>query len=145
MKICRFDDDRLGLVKDDEILDVTAALEVLPAVRWPVPQGDLLITHLDQVLARVRELEAKAVKKSLSQVKLKVNGEIRQNANTRDLVYNVERLIEYASSFYTLLPGDIIFTGTPEGVGPVKPGDVISAEIQSVGKFDIRVAMEYAG
>lgn len=108
MKICRFDDDRLGLVKDDEILDVTAALEVLPAVRWPVPQGDLLITHLDQVLARVRELEAKAVKKSLSQVKLKVNGEIRQNANTRDLVYNVERLIEYASSFYTLLPGDII-------------------------------------
>lgn len=290
MKICRFDDDRLGLVKNDEIFDVTAALDVLPAVRWPCPQGDLLIMHLDQVLARVRELEATAARKPLSQavlkspvanpskiinapinyhahidesvkdqgiahgrevkgkniwdwglflkansaligageeialrfpdrrndhelelaviigkrcnkvsaadaldyvagyaigldmtirgpelpsfrksvdtyavcgpwmvtkdeiadpnnlnLLLKVNGAIRQNANTRNLVYNVQSLIEYASSFYTLLPGDLIFTGTPEGVGPVQPGDIISAEIESIGKFDIRVASAYAG
>jgi 2-keto-4-pentenoate hydratase/2-oxohepta-3-ene-1,7-dioic acid hydratase in catechol pathway len=289
MKICRFDDNRLGLVKGNDVLDVTAALDILPAARWPLPQGDLLVEHLDQVLARVRQLEAKAARKPLSQVtlkspvpnpskiinapanyqkhrdeaqkdpgishgrvpkkdmsewglflkansaligsgeeialrfphrrndheielavvigktcnkvkkedalnyvagyaigldmtvrgpevpsfrksidtyavcgpwlvtkdevadpnslnlSLKVNGEIRQDSSTRELIYNVERLIEYASSFYTLLPGDLIFTGTPDGVGPVKPGDVLSAEIESVGKFDIRIAADYAG
>jgi 2-keto-4-pentenoate hydratase/2-oxohepta-3-ene-1,7-dioic acid hydratase in catechol pathway len=56
------------------------------------------------------------------------------------MVYNVHRLIEYATSMYTLYPGDLIFSGTPEGVGPVKPGDTISAEIERVGRFDIRVA-----
>lgn len=288
MKLCRFDHDRLGLIQGDVVLDITEALAALPAVRWPLPQGDLLIAHLDKVLAKARALETTAAKKPLSQVRLKspvanpskivnapinyqkhldeakadpaiavnktikniwdwglflkansaligageeialrfperrndhevelvvvigrscnkvkkehaldyvagyaigldmtirgpelpsfrksvdtyavcgpwlvtkdevadpnalqlslkVNGEIRQNANTRDLVYNVERLIEYASSFYTLLPGDLIFTGTPEGVGPVKPGDLLTAEIQSVGKFDIRIADAYAG
>jgi 2-keto-4-pentenoate hydratase/2-oxohepta-3-ene-1,7-dioic acid hydratase in catechol pathway len=290
MKICRFDDNRLGLVQGDEVLDVTEALNVLPALHWPVPQGDLLIKNLETVLARVRELAPSASKKPLSQVTLlspianpskivnapinyqkhleeghrdpginhgretknkniwdwglflkansaligageeialrfperrndheielavvigkicnkvqkedaldyvagyaigldmtvrgpelqsfrksvdtyavcgpwfvtkdeiadpnnldlllKVNGEVRQDANTRDLIYNVQRLIEYASSFYTLLPGDLIFTGTPAGVGPVKPGDVLSAEIQSVGKFEIRIARDYAG
>ena len=74
---------------------------------------------------------------------LRVNGELRQNSNTRRLVYNIERLIEYATSFYTLYPGDLIFSGTPEGVGPVKPGDLISAEIERVGRFDIRVAGAY--
>ena len=56
---------------------------------------------------------------------LDVNGERRQNSNTADLIYNCRRLIEFASSFYTLYPGDLIYTGTPEGVGPVKPGDTI--------------------
>ncbi len=74
---------------------------------------------------------------------LRVNGELRQNSNTRRLVYNVERLIEYATSFYTLYPGDLIFTGTPEGVGPVKPGDLITAQIERIGRFDIRVADKY--
>ena len=54
-------------------------------------------------------------------------------------------LVEYASSFYTLYPGDIILTGTPEGVGPVRPGDEIRAGIERVGEFTIRVAPEYAG
>ena len=76
---------------------------------------------------------------------IRVNGELRQSSNTRHLVYNVERLIEYASSTYTLHPGDVIMTGTPAGVGPVKPGDLLSAEIQSIGRFDIRIASEYAG
>ncbi len=58
-------------------------------------------------------------------LKLDVNGEVRQNTNTSDLIYNVQKLIEFASSFYTLYPGDVYYTGTPEGVAPVKPGDVI--------------------
>lgn len=56
---------------------------------------------------------------------LAVNGEVRQKSSTSALIYNCSRLIEFASSFYTLYPGDLIYTGTPEGVGPVKPGDVI--------------------
>jgi 2,4-diketo-3-deoxy-L-fuconate hydrolase len=56
---------------------------------------------------------------------LTVNGETRQNSNTKMLIYDCRRLIEFASSFYTLYPGDLIYTGTPEGVGPVKPGDII--------------------
>jgi 2,4-didehydro-3-deoxy-L-rhamnonate hydrolase len=56
---------------------------------------------------------------------LTVNGEVRQKSNTNMLIYNCRRLIEFASSFYTLYPGDLVYTGTPEGVGPVKPGDVI--------------------
>ena len=75
---------------------------------------------------------------------IKVNGELRQHSNTRYLVYDVQRLIEYASSMYTLYPGDILMTGTPAGVGPVKPGDLLSAEIEAIGRFDIRVAPAYA-
>jgi 2-keto-4-pentenoate hydratase/2-oxohepta-3-ene-1,7-dioic acid hydratase in catechol pathway len=56
---------------------------------------------------------------------LEVNGETRQKSNTSQLIYNCRRLIEFASAFYTLYPGDLIYTGTPEGVGPVKPGDTI--------------------
>jgi 2-keto-4-pentenoate hydratase/2-oxohepta-3-ene-1,7-dioic acid hydratase in catechol pathway len=54
-----------------------------------------------------------------------VNDQQKQNANTSDMVYSMERLIEFASSFYTLHPGDLYFTGTPEGVSPVVSGDVV--------------------
>jgi 2,4-diketo-3-deoxy-L-fuconate hydrolase len=74
-------------------------------------------------------------------VTLTVNGEVRQNSNTSDLIYSCRRLIEFASSFYTLYPGDLLYTGTPEGVGPVKPGDVIvcrSAPVLGELKIDVR-------
>jgi len=58
-------------------------------------------------------------------IELRLNGEVRQKSNTSELIYGVERLIEFASSFYTLYPGDLIYTGTPDGVGPVKAGDMI--------------------
>jgi 2-keto-4-pentenoate hydratase/2-oxohepta-3-ene-1,7-dioic acid hydratase in catechol pathway len=75
---------------------------------------------------------------------IQVNGEMRQQSNTRHLVYDVPRLIEFASSFYTLYPGDILMTGTPEGVGPVRPGDRIEAGIAGIGEFRMRVAPAYA-
>ena len=68
-----------------------------------------------------------------------VNEELRQKANTRDLIFDIPKLIEYASSFYALHPGDIIMTGTPEGVGPVKAGDVMHVEFQEIGKMDVKV------
>lgn len=288
MKICRFDDDRLGLVQGDDVLDVTAALDAIPVQRWPIALGDPLITNLEPVVERIRALASSAPRRKLAGVKLKspvanptkivnapinyqahideskkdqgiahgrdltnksiwdwglflkansaligpgqeirlrfpdrrndhevelaviigkrcnhvkkddalqyvagyaigldmtirgpelqcfrkspdtyavcgpwlvtkdeivdpnnlnlklwVNGEPRQSSNTSRLVYNVHKLIEYATSFYTLYPGDLLFTGTPEGVGPVKPGNVITAEIEKIGRFDIRVAPEY--
>ncbi|MBM3601588.1 MAG: fumarylacetoacetate hydrolase family protein, partial [Alphaproteobacteria bacterium] len=70
---------------------------------------------------------------------IQVNGTVRQKSNTRYLDFDVERLIEFASSFYTLLPGDIIMTGTPAGVGPVAPGDIMSAEIAGIGAMEVKV------
>jgi len=288
MRICRFDNDRLGLAKGDEVLDVTPAIEVIPPQRWPIALGDPLVANLDRVLERVRELEATAPRRRLADVQLKspvanptkivnapinyqahideakadpklgggrklnhitdwglflkatsaligpgeeirlrgadkrndhevelavvigrecrkatlenaldfvagyaigldmttrgpempswrksvdtyavcgpwlttkdevpdpnnlrlsikVNGQTRQDSSTSRMVYNVHKLIEYATTMYTLYPGDLIFSGTPEGVGPVQPGDVLTAEIERVGRFDIRIAAEYAG
>ncbi len=289
MRICRFDDDRLGVIEGDQVLDVTPALAEIPMQRWPLAQGDPLIAHIDRVVAAAKSLLPSAPRKPVASVRLlapvpnpskivgapinyndhieeskqdpgiahgrtnirhisdwglflkansslvgageeirlrfpdrrndhevelaivigrrgdrirkeqaldyvwgysigldmtvrgpelqcfrksidtysvlgpwivskdevadpgaldlsiRVNGELRQNSNTRYLVYDVRRLIEYASSMYTLHPGDIIMTGTPAGVGPVRPGDLLTAEIQSIGRFDIRIAPEYAG
>ena len=289
MKLCRYNDNRIGLVEGDEVLDVTGALDVIPYQRYPLPHYDVMIEHLDGVLARAKALAPKAPRVKASTVKflspvanpnkiinapinyqahideaahdkalsagatgkqtmfigdwglflkansamigwgeevkvrfpqrrtdheieliaiigktchkatqanaldfvagyamgldmtvrgtedrsqrksvdtycvvgpylvtkdevpdpnnldltISVNGELRQKSNTSRLVWKLEKLIEYATEWYTLYPGDILLTGTPEGVGPVKPGDVMQAEIERVGKFDIRVAKEF--
>jgi 2-keto-4-pentenoate hydratase/2-oxohepta-3-ene-1,7-dioic acid hydratase in catechol pathway len=77
-------------------------------------------------------------------MRLAVNGAPRQKASTRDMIFDTARLIEYASSFYTLHPGDLIFTGTPEGVSEVRPGDILDAEIEGVGAMRIAIAKEYS-
>ena len=282
MKLCRFGDNRLGLVTGDQVRDVTAALDVLPAARYPYPHGDMLIANLPKLAARVGELagsapvlalndcklltpianagkvvaapvnykkhleearadpelhhqnqiaeiqrvglflkatssvigpsedivirhpdrrtdheielaavigrtankvtrgaaldciagyciglditvrgpEERSLRKSIDtytvlgpwfmtadevgnaselDLELTVNGEPRQKANTRDLVIGIADLIVFASSFYTLHPGDVILTGTPEGVGPIKPGDTIEARISKVGAMQVAV------
>ena len=63
----------------------------------------------------------------------RVNGEVKQHTNTDDLIFTVAQLIAYISEAVTLLPGDVIMTGTPSGVGPVQPGDVVEIEISGVG------------
>ena len=68
-----------------------------------------------------------------------VNGETRQDANTEDFVIDVPGLIEMASNFYTLHPGDVIYTGTPQGVGSVKPGDTMVAAIEGIGSMTVAV------
>ena len=62
-----------------------------------------------------------------------VGGEVRQHARTSDLMRGVPELICYVSAVMTLLPGDVILTGTPAGVGPMEPGDEVSVTIQGVG------------
>lgn len=287
MKICRFDENRLGVVEGDAVLDVTGALDVIPPMRYPAPLGDQFIANFSAVLERISALKAGAPRVALANVKLlppvgnptkivnapinyvkhidesnadpnikhgrtnithisdwglflkatssligfgsevkllypdrrndhelelaviigtqgrniavadarkhvvayslgldmttrgkellswrksadtyavlgpwlttadevgdpnkldlvlKVNGEVRQSANTSDLVYNVDKLVSWASEKYTLYPGDIILTGTPEGVGPVVPGDVMHCYIQNVASGEMRVASQY--
>ena len=75
---------------------------------------------------------------------IKVNGETRQDSNTSYLIFDIQKLIEYASRFYTLHPGDIIMTGTPEGVSQVNPGDLMEARIEGIGSMQIAIAKSWA-
>jgi 2-keto-4-pentenoate hydratase/2-oxohepta-3-ene-1,7-dioic acid hydratase in catechol pathway len=283
MQLCRFGYDQLGVVEGDVVRDVTAALELLPSERYPLPQVDLLMARLPQIRVRIAEIladaetyaledvtllspvanpgkiiaapvnyrkhldEARAdaeihhqnqvadihraglflkassslagpsaelvirhpeartdheielavvigrtgdrvpraralahvagyciglditergpqersLRKSIDgysvlgpwmttadelfdpsglELELKVNGEVRQKANTRDLIVDVADLIVLASSYYTLHAGDVIMTGTPEGVGPLASGDVIDASISGIGQMRVKVA-----
>jgi 2-keto-4-pentenoate hydratase/2-oxohepta-3-ene-1,7-dioic acid hydratase in catechol pathway len=64
-----------------------------------------------------------------------VNGEKRQSSNTRQLIFSVEQIVAFASGVMTLLPGDVIATGTPSGVGPLKPGDEVTVKIAGIGEL----------
>jgi 2-keto-4-pentenoate hydratase/2-oxohepta-3-ene-1,7-dioic acid hydratase in catechol pathway len=259
MRLCRFDTGRLGVVEGDTLKDVTAALDVLPVYRYPLPACDPLILNLHAVTDRIRTLLRNAdtvplskatilspvanpgkvvaapvnYQKHLDEVRgdealhhqnpintihkaglflkatsalagpgegialrkldrrndheielafvigkvarnvskadalgyvatyailgpwlvtadeipepnvldlnLSVNGQPRQSSNTRNMILGVRELIELASSFYTLYPGDVFFTGTPEGVSPIEPGDTIHASIERIGSMDVKV------
>jgi 2-keto-4-pentenoate hydratase/2-oxohepta-3-ene-1,7-dioic acid hydratase in catechol pathway len=79
-------------------------------------------------------------------ISITVNGEIRQSSNTSQLIYSCRRLIEFASAFYTLYPGDLVYTGTPDGVAPVKPDDVIVCRSSPVlGELKISVRAHELG
>lgn len=82
------------------------------------PVGPWIETDLDPARTRLRG---------------RLNGALVQECDTSDLLFGVDSLVEYLSSFITLMPGDLIMTGTPGGVGPVKPGDVFEVEIDGVG------------
>ena len=72
----------------------------------------------------------------------RVNGKIRQQINTSDLLFSVAELVSYISDAFTLLPGDVIITGTPSGVGAVEPGDIIEIEISGIGVLKNTVEAE---
>jgi 2-keto-4-pentenoate hydratase/2-oxohepta-3-ene-1,7-dioic acid hydratase in catechol pathway len=74
-------------------------------------------------------------------LRLWVNGEPRQGGTTRDMIWNVPRLIEYASHVMTLNPGDLVSTGTPDGVGPLRAGDEVAIEVEGVGRMSVRVEL----
>jgi 2-keto-4-pentenoate hydratase/2-oxohepta-3-ene-1,7-dioic acid hydratase in catechol pathway len=66
-------------------------------------------------------------------VTTELNGELKQDAKTSQLMYDVPTIIAYVTSFMTLLPGDVILTGTPEGVGSMQPGDMVSVTVEGIG------------
>lgn len=72
-------------------------------------------------------------------VRALVNGQVRQDGRTKDMVFPVDVLIAHVSAFMTLEPGDVIMTGTPDGVSPVVPGDQIKVEIEGIGTLANRV------
>jgi len=68
-----------------------------------------------------------------------LNGELKQKSNTKNLIFNISRIVEFVTSVMTLMPGDVIATGTPSGVGPMNPGDEIVIEIEGIGRLRNRV------
>ncbi len=88
------------------------------------PVGPCIETDLDPIDVRVI---------------CRVNGETRQDARTSDMVFSVDFLIRYISNMMTLVPGDIIATGTPEGVGTLKPSDICEVEVEGIGILRNRV------
>jgi len=76
------------------------------------------------------------------ELKLTVNGEVRQQGKTADMIFNIPTLISFISRTCTLFPGDIIITGTPSGVSPLNPGDVMVAEIEPIGRLESPVKMQ---
>lgn len=72
------------------------------------------------------------------EISLEINGQIRQSGNTSDMIFSISTLIEYLSGIFTLMPGDLIYTGTPEGVGIVLPGDELNARISGLPELKVR-------
>jgi 2-keto-4-pentenoate hydratase/2-oxohepta-3-ene-1,7-dioic acid hydratase in catechol pathway len=71
-----------------------------------------------------------------------VNDDLRQDGNSRNMLWNVPDLIAYVTAAMTLLPGDILLTGTPAGVGPVQPGDIVTVTIEGIGSLRNPVAAD---
>ena len=92
------------------------------------PLGPWITTH-----QRLEEAAALAIRTTL-------DGELRQDGNTKDMILTIPELVAYISSYTTLLPGDVILTGTPSGVGPMLPGQEVSVEIESIGTLTNPVA-----
>lgn len=88
------------------------------------PLGPWIVTGLDPAGLRVRT---------------RLNGVLKQDCPTSKLIFDVPTLIEYISAAFTLEPGDVIATGTPSGIGPMQPGDVVTVEIEGIGALTNRV------
>jgi 2-keto-4-pentenoate hydratase/2-oxohepta-3-ene-1,7-dioic acid hydratase in catechol pathway len=82
------------------------------------PLGPVIVTDLDPSSLRIMA---------------RINGQTRQDSNTSDLLFDVPALVSYLSQSITLEPGDVIITGTPAGIGPVLPGDVMEIEVEGIG------------
>jgi len=89
-----------------------------------LPLGPWVETDLDPAAASVRTY---------------VNGELRQEGNTSEMLFSVARVLSYISEFMTLYPGDVVLTGTPAGVGPLAVGDVVEVAVEGVGTLRNRV------
>ena len=119
-------------------LDITARdiqkEETKRGAPWALAKGFDTFAPVSQVVRR----EELAHPEDLA-IRLWVNEEIRQDSNTRYMIFGIGEIIEYISSYMTLEAGDIIATGTPEGVGPIRKGDFVTAEIEGIGKVRFHV------
>lgn len=100
--------------------DLSKGMDTFGPMSVPVPIGDL---------GDLGDLE----------LTLEVNGGTRQRGNTRDMIFDVPTLVSYVTRFMTMEPGDVLITGTPEGVSEIRPGDTVTARIDGVGQVTNRV------
>ena len=99
--------------------DLSKGMDTFGPMSELVPIGDIDVQDLDLTLM--------------------VNGEVRQSGNTGNMIFTVPKLIAYVTRFMTMEQGDVLITGTPEGVSEIRPGDTVVAEIQGVGRLENRV------
>ncbi len=104
---------------------------------WSVAKGFDTFAPIGPLVAAREVADPQALS-----IRLTINGEGRQEGNTADMIFSVAKLVAYCSTIFTLMPGDLIYTGTPEGVGPVKEGDVLEATVQGFPPLRVRVRKE---
>lgn len=85
---------------------------------------------------------AREIDPSALRIRTHVNGDKRQDSSTADMIFSIPRLVAEVTRVMTMLPGDVIATGTPPGVGPLEPGDVVSVEIEQIGTLSCPVVGE---
>jgi 2-keto-4-pentenoate hydratase/2-oxohepta-3-ene-1,7-dioic acid hydratase in catechol pathway len=123
------------------LMDITARDLQWEAKRkglpWTVSKGFDTFAPIGPRVVDKRELNIEDL-----EIGLKVNGEIRQLARTSEMIFKVPEIIEYVSNIMTLEPGDIIATGTPAGVGPLRHGDKVEAWIEGIGTLEEDVLAE---
>jgi 2-keto-4-pentenoate hydratase/2-oxohepta-3-ene-1,7-dioic acid hydratase in catechol pathway len=101
---------------------------------WSVAKGFDTFAPLGEFVAAERVADPHALG-----ISLRVSGAVRQEGSTADMIFSVAALVSYASRIFTLEPGDLIYTGTPEGVGPVVAGDHLVAEIDGLPALEVDV------
>ncbi len=118
--------------------DITArdiqAREMKEGMPWDIAKGFNTFAPVGPEIVPVEDIDCHNLN-----IWLKVNGETKQNSNTKNMIFSVEDLISYLSSIMTLEPLDIIATGTPEGVGSIIAGDFVESGIEGIGilKFTV--------
>jgi 5-carboxymethyl-2-hydroxymuconate isomerase len=123
-----------GVSIDMTLRDVQNALKA-KGLPWEIAKGFDTACPLSDFVAAANVADPHNLN-----LKLAVNGEARQNGNSSDMINRIPQIIAHISGIFTLEPGDVILTGTPAGVGQVSAGDVMTAEIVSVGSLTIPVA-----
>ena len=110
------------------------AREMKEGMPWDIAKGFNTFAPIGPEIVPVENIDCNNLN-----IWLKVNGEMKQNSNTKNMIFSVEDLIFYLSNIMTLEPMDIIATGTPEGVGPMEAGDIIESGIEGIGilKFTV--------
>lgn len=129
----------------DHVLGYTCANDVSERViqRAEMDQGALLVGKGFDTFCPLGPVVATGLDPGNLRISARVNGEIRQSSSTSDLLFGVAELVSYLSSAISLEPGDVIITGTPSGVGPILPGDVVDIEIEGIGTLTNPVTAEH--
>jgi 2-keto-4-pentenoate hydratase/2-oxohepta-3-ene-1,7-dioic acid hydratase in catechol pathway len=128
----------------DHVLGYTCSNDVSERViqRKETPNGCLLIGKAFDTFCPMGPVIATGLDPGNLSIQTRVNGEIRQDGHTSDLLFSVPYLVSYISQAISLLPGDVILTGTPSGVGLLKPGDQVEIIIQGIGTLSNPVTAE---